>query len=53
MEKSEEANLKKFNEKNQAFTRVAKYIEIDGYIIVLLFSSYKFNVNAKDVFVRY
>ncbi len=45
MEKSEEADLKKFNEKNQAFTRVAKYIEIDGYIIVLLFSSYKFNVS--------
>ena len=53
MELNEEADLKKFNEKNQAFTRVAKYYKEKDHIVVLLFSSYKFNVPADKVFERY
>jgi hypothetical protein len=53
MELTDEDELKKFNEKNQAFTRVAKYFKESDHIVVLLFSSYKFNVSSDNVFERY
>lgn len=49
----EESKLKMLNEKNQAFTRVAKYYREKDHIVVLLFTSYKFNVPADDVYSRY
>ena len=49
----EEENLKLLNDKNQAFTRVAKYYKEEDHIIVLLFTSYKFKVPVQEVFARY
>ena len=46
----EEENLKLLNDKNQAFTRVAKYYKEEDHIIVLLFTSYKFKVPVEEAF---
>ena len=40
----DEQKLSKLNEKNSAFTRVAKYVKTKEHLIVLLYTSYEFNV---------
>ena len=65
----EEPKLVLLNEKSQALTRVAKYTKlkeevkemVDGkeviknveYLLVLLFSSYKFGLTVDEVYERY
>lgn len=53
MDLSEEPKLKMLNEKNQTFTRVAKYFKDADHLLVLLFTSYKFNVKPEEVYERY
>lgn len=50
---SDEPNLMLLNEKNQAFTRVAKYHKFKDYMVVLLFSSYRFGESVDEVYSRY
>ncbi len=53
MPKEEEKNLGKLNDKNQAFTRVAKYRVYPDHLIALLFSPYGYDISTDEVYQRY
>ena len=49
----DESKLGKLNDKNSNFTRVAKYVKTKDYLLVLLYTPYKFNLPQDEVYKRF